>query len=69
MNLLSTIDKNELIDLGFKPNQAKTILRQARQIMVRKGKTYWANPRLSVAPRYIVEEVILGISLDNKEDI
>lgn len=66
--MLSTVNKDELIALGFKPNQAKMILRQARLIMVEKGKNYWANPRLSVAPRYIVEEVILGISLDDKEN-
>lgn len=62
----STVTKEELIALGFKPNQAKTILHDARQVMVKRGKTYWANPRLSVAPRSIVETVILGIPLQQE---
>ncbi|MCC4376804.1 DUF3173 domain-containing protein [Limosilactobacillus reuteri] len=63
----STVTKQELEDLGFKTNQAKTILREARQIMVKRGKTFWANPRLEVAPRAIIEDVILGVPL-NKGD-
>lgn len=60
----STVSKRELIALGFKPNQAKTILHDARQVMVKRGKTFWANPRLQVAPRGIIEEVILGVPLE-----
>ena len=33
--------------------------------MVRNGKKYWDNPRLKVAPRAIIEDVILGIPLDD----
>ena len=36
--------------------------------MVQRGKTFWANPRLQVAPRDIIEEVILGLPLNNEED-
>lgn len=59
----STVSKNELIAMGFKPNQAKTILHDARQVMVKRGKTFWGNPRLQVAPRDIIENVILGVHL------
>lgn len=59
----STVSKNELIAMGFKPNQAKTILHDARQVMVKRGKTFWGNPRLQVAPRDIIETVILGVRL------
>ncbi len=64
----STVTKKELEDLGFKPNQAKAILHQARQVMVKRGKTFWSNPRLEVAPRGIIEQVILGVPLDDKGD-
>ena len=64
----STVTKKELESLGFKPNQAKAILHDARQIMVQRRKTFWANPRLQVAPRDIIEEVILGLPLNNEED-
>ncbi|MCI6852200.1 MULTISPECIES: DUF3173 family protein [Limosilactobacillus] len=59
----STVDKEELMSLGFRRNQAKTILHDARQVMVKRGKNFWANPRLEVAPRVIVEKVILGFPL------
>ncbi|MBM6955120.1 DUF3173 family protein [Limosilactobacillus coleohominis] len=63
----ATVSKEELVSLGFKPNQAKTILHDARQIMVKRGKTFWANPRLQVAPRAIIEKVILGFPLNGGE--
>ena len=53
--------------MGFKPNQAKTILYDARQIMVKRGKTFWSNPRLQVAPRAIIEEVVLGVPLEEDD--
>lgn len=64
----ATIDKAELESMGFKRNQARTILHDARQVMVKRGKPFWGNPRLTVAPRGIVEEVILGCSLTQGED-
>ena len=64
----SVVTKEELVNMGFRPNQAKTILHEARQIMVKNGKKYWANPRLQVAPRAIIEDVILGISLDKGDN-
>ena len=64
----SVVTKEELVDMGFRPNQAKTILHEARQIMVKNGKKYWANPRLQVAPRAIIEDVILGIPLDKGDN-
>ena len=64
----SVVTKEELIRMGFRPNQAKNILHEARQIMVRNGKKYWDNPRLQVAPRAIIEDVILGIPLDKGDN-
>lgn len=64
----SVVTKEELVNMGFRPNQAKTILHEARQIMVKNGKKYWANPRLQVAPRAIIEDVILGIPLDKGDN-
>lgn len=62
------VTKKELEEMGFLPNQAKTILHEARQIMVKRGKTFWSNPRLSIAPRVIIEDVILGFPLEDKGD-
>lgn len=63
----ATVSKNELIAMGFKPNQAKTILHDARQVMVKRGKTFWGNPRLQVAPRAIIEEAVLGVPLEEDD--
>ncbi|MCC4410597.1 DUF3173 domain-containing protein [Limosilactobacillus reuteri] len=63
----SVVTKQELEKMGFKPNQAKNILHTARQVMVKNGKKYWANPRLQVAPRAIIEDVILGIPLESED--
>ena len=62
-----TFSKSVLIAMSFKPNQAKTILHDARQIMVKRGKTFWSNPRLQVAPRAIIEEVVLGVPLEEDD--
>ena len=35
---------------------------------VKNGKKYWGNPRLQVAPRAIIEDVILGIPLDKGDN-
>ncbi|MDM8304304.1 DUF3173 domain-containing protein [Limosilactobacillus vaginalis] len=54
--------------MGFRPSQAKKILHEARMVMVRRGKIFWSNPRLEVAPRAIIEDVILGFPLDEGDD-
>ncbi len=64
----ATVTKKELEQLGFKPHQAKNILHDARMLMVKQGKTFWANPRLEVAPRAIIEDVILGFPLDEGDN-
>lgn len=59
-----TIDAYELVDeLGFKMNQARVIIRQAKNIMVSRGYSMYNNKRLGVVPRTVVEE-ITGISLE-----
>lgn len=62
-----TINANDLIDLGYKPYQAKNLVRQAKQIMVNDGHPYYNNKRLAVVPRRTVEQ-ILGFSLDGRND-
>ena len=64
----ATVTKKELEAMGFRPNQEKKILHDARQVMVQRGKTFWANPRLEVAPRAIIEEAILGFPLNEGDE-
>lgn len=60
------ISKKELEKMGFKTNQAVTIIRQAKILMVNKGYPYYNNKRVGVVPRFVVEEII-GIPLSQEE--
>ena len=60
-----TINKEDLINMGYNPYTAISIIRQAKQIMVQKGYAFYNNRRLGHVPTAAVEE-ILGVSL-NKE--
>lgn len=61
----STICKNDLLSLGYKPHTAMMIIRQAKQIMVQKGYPFYNNKRLGYVPRDVVEEII-GVSLEGE---
>lgn len=60
------IDKKKLINMGFKENQAVTIIRMAKHNLAKNGYAYYNNKRLGLVPRFAVEE-ILGISFSQKE--
>ena len=57
-----TINKTELMKLGYKEHTAISIIRQAKQIMVKQGYTFYNNKRLGRVPKSVVEN-ILGISI------
>ena len=60
--LLQTMNKEDLIKMGYNPYTAVSIIRQAKQIMVQKGYAFYNNRRLGHVPIVAVEE-ILGVSL------
>lgn len=60
------IDKKKLIDLGFKENQAVTIIRLAKHNLANNGYAYYNNKRLGVVPSFAIEE-ILGFSFSDKQ--
>ena len=64
-----TMNKEDLIKMGYNPYTDISIIRQAKQIMVQKGYAFYNNRRLGHVPIVAVEE-ILGISLllNNEED-
>ena len=61
-----TMNKEDLIKMGYNPYTAVTIIRQAKQIMVQKGSAFYNNRRLGHVPIVAVEE-ILGVSLHKEE--
>ncbi len=54
-------------DLGFKEHTAKTIIHQAKTLMVSKGFGLYNNKRIGTVPIWAVESII-GIRLDDKEE-
>ncbi|MDN3201204.1 MULTISPECIES: DUF3173 domain-containing protein [Enterococcus] len=62
----NTICKSDLLQLGYLPHTASTIIRQAKQIMVQRGYPFYNNKRLGHVPRNVVEE-ILGLSLEGEK--
>ncbi len=57
-----TISKKDLIELGYGSSYATDIIRQAKQILISRGHTYYESRKLSIVPVDVVEE-ILGIDL------
>lgn len=60
----NTINKDDLIKMGYKEHTAISIIRQAKQNMVQKGYSFYNNKRLGRVP-IIAVETILGFSLQS----
>lgn len=60
----NTINKDDLIKMGYKEHTAISIIRQAKQNMVQKGYSFYNNKRLGRVPITAVE-TILGFSLQS----
>ncbi|OMC78455.1 DUF3173 domain-containing protein [Viridibacillus sp. FSL H8-0123] len=56
--MIRTVNKNDLIALGFPKSTAQSIIRQAKVMLVAEGKTLYLNKRLGVVPKEPVEEII-----------
>jgi hypothetical protein len=54
----TVITKIELIQLGYPPATAQSIIRQAKALMVQKGYAFYLNKRLGRVPKEAVEDII-----------
>lgn len=63
-----TVNYEDLCKFGFKPHQARDIIREAKALMVQKGYSFYQNKRLGVVPKYIVSD-ITGISFNEEEKV
>lgn len=59
-----TISKKDLVALGYGTAFSTEIIRQAKQIMIDKGFTFYQSRKLDRVPVTAIEE-ILGVSLVN----
>ena len=64
-SMMITITKQDLIALGYGNSFATTIIRDAKQIMVKRGFTFYEARKLNRVPCEVVEG-ILGITLPNR---
>lgn len=56
-----TVTKKDLIDLGYGTSFSTDIIKQAKNLMIERGHTYYQSKKLDRVPKEVVEE-ILGIS-------
>ncbi len=61
------INYADLVALGFKPNQARTIIRNAKKLMAKKGYPFYNEKRVGSVPAYAVSE-ITGLSFSDKTE-
>ncbi|MBE9893975.1 DUF3173 family protein [Enterococcus casseliflavus] len=61
---LQTINKDDLIALGYPKATSQNIIREAKVQLVNEGLTIYLNKRLGVVPKEKVEAII-GVSFDS----
>ena len=50
--------KKDLMSLGFREHQARRIIQQAKQELVKRGHTFYAGNKVGRVPAWMVEEII-----------
>ncbi|MBF2599135.1 DUF3173 domain-containing protein [Listeria seeligeri] len=60
-----TVTKKDLINLGYGPSFSADIIKQAKNLMINKGHTYYQSKKLDRVPKEAVEE-LLGITLQSR---
>mgnify|MGYP000058036066 CR=1 FL=1 len=58
-----TVTKKDLVALGYGNSFAADIIRQAKNLMVERGYTYYHSRKLERVPAWAIEE-ILGIAMN-----
>lgn len=62
-----TVTKKDLIVLGYGPSFSADIIKQAKNLMIERGHTYYQSRKLDRVPKEAVEE-ILGIKLPDEQN-
>lgn len=60
-----TVTKKDLVALGYGNSFSSDIIKQAKELMISKGHTYYQSRKLDRVPREAVEE-LLGIHFVEK---
>ena len=62
-----TVTKKDLIALVYGPSFSADIIKQAKNLMIERGHTYYQSRKLDRVPKEAVEE-ILGIKLPDEQN-
>ena len=63
----SPVTKKDLIALGYGPSFSADIIKQAKNLMIERGHTYYQSRKLDRVPKEAVEE-LLGIKLPDEQN-
>lgn len=64
--MMKTMNHKDVMALGYKEHQARTIIQLAKKYMVSQGYPYYNGRRVGVVPANAVEHII-GVSLVEEE--
>ena len=62
-----TVTKKDLIALGYGQSFSADIIKQAKNLMIERGHTYYQSRKLDRVPKEAVEE-LLGIKLPDEQN-
>ncbi len=67
--MIATINKNDLVALGFSEGTSKRIIRQGKELLIARGFGVYQNKRIGTIPATIATELLgFDVSLGTHYD-
>lgn len=67
--MIATVNKNDLVSLGYSEGTSKRIIRQGKDILVKRGFTVYQNKRIGTIPATVATELLgFDVSLGAHHD-
>lgn len=66
--MIATINKNDLVALGFSEGTSKRIIRQGKNLLVTRGFNVYQNKRIGTIPATIANELLgfdISVGIEN----
>lgn len=66
--MIATINKNDLVALGFSEGTSKRIIRQGKKLLVTRGFNVYQNKRIGTIPTTIANELLgfdISVGIEN----
>lgn len=67
--MIATINKNDLVALGFSEGTSKRIIRQGKKLLVTRGFNVYQNKRIGTIPATIANELLgfdISVGIENE---